>query len=46
MPNGHRLNVLQENILDREGSYILRGDNLSGLQLLQAPSGPWHGIFD
>ena len=34
-------NVLQENILDREGSYVLRGDNLSGLQLLQAPSGPW-----
>ena len=35
------MNVLQENTLDREGSYILRGDNLSGLQLLQAPSGPW-----
>ena len=38
---GAVVNVLQENILDREGSYVLRGDNLSGLQLLQAPSGPW-----
>ena len=38
---GAVVNVLQDNALDREGSYTLRGDNMSGLQLLQAPSGPW-----
>ena len=38
---GAIVNVLELNALERDGSYILKGDNLSGLQLLQAPSGPW-----
>ena len=37
---GAVINVLQDNALNREGSYTLRGDSMSGLQLLQAPSGP------
>ena len=32
---------VQQNALAHEGCYVLRGDNLSGLQLLHAPSGPW-----
>ena len=38
---GAVVNVLHHNILEREGAFTLRGDNMSGLQLLQAPSGPW-----
>ena len=38
---GAIVNVLEQNALAHEGCYVLRGDNLSGLQLLHAPSGPW-----
>ena len=38
---GAVVNVLHQNILEKEGAFTLRGDNMSGLQLLQAPSGPW-----
>ena len=38
---GSVINVIEMNALDEAGGYILRGDNQSGLQLLQAPSGPW-----
>ena len=36
---GAIVNVLEQNALAQEGSYVLRGDNLSGSQLLHAPSG-------
>ena len=38
---GAVVNVLHQNILEKEGAFTLKGDNMSGLQLLQAPSGPW-----
>ena len=38
---GSVINVIELNTLDDAGGFILRGDNQSGLQLLQAPSGPW-----
>ena len=38
---GAIVNALESNRLALEGQYRLRGDNLSGLQLLSAPDGPW-----
>ena len=38
---GSIINVLEEEGLPDRGGYVLRGDNQSGIQLLQAPSGPW-----
>ena len=38
---GSIINVLEEEGLPDHGGYVLRGDNQSGIQLLQAPSGPW-----
>ena len=35
------LNVLEHNILVESGQFEIRGDNLSGIQLLLAPDGPW-----
>ena len=38
---GAVVNALENNRLALEGQYCLRGDNLSGLQLLSSPDGPW-----
>ena len=38
---GSIITVLEEEGLPDRGGYVLRGDNQSGIQLLQAPSGPW-----
>ena len=38
---GAIVNALESNRLALEGRYRLRGDNLSGLQLLSSPDGPW-----
>ena len=38
---GAIVNVLEQNALAHEGCYVLRGDNLSGLQLPRVSSGPW-----
>ena len=35
------LNVLEHNDLVESGQFEIRGDNLSGIQLLLAPDGPW-----
>ena len=35
------LNVLEHNDLVEGGQFEIRGDNLSGIQLLLAPDGPW-----
>ena len=35
------LNILEHNALVDDGQFEIRGDNLSGIQLLLAPDGPW-----
>ena len=35
------LNILEHNALIEDGQFKIRGDNLSGIQLLLAPGGPW-----
>ena len=38
---GSIADAIEDNKLAMEGTYRLKGDNLSGLQLLAAPDGPW-----
>ena len=35
------LNILEHNAMIDDGQFEIRGDNLSGIQLLLAPDGPW-----
>ena len=35
------LNILENNAMIDDGQFEIRGDNLSGIQLLLAPDGPW-----
>ena len=37
---GSIADAIEDNKLAMEGTYRLKGDNLSGLQLLAAPDGP------